>query len=258
MATKKTKPTTAKKTTSPKSTAVKTKKASSKSKVLTPSVKETSTPVSTPTSAAKRRFPDLKVRRLYLIAALVIIALIGLLVYYRQLFVVAIVNGQPITRLAYIQETEGVYLQDQRVTAGKQALNQLVTKTLLYQEAQRRHITVSDKEVNDEVNNTRKMLEKQNQKLEEALTLQGDSLPAYEDRIRTQKLIQKLIGNITVSDKEVDDYIKQNEANLQGLTGDDLKNQVKQTLQSQKSNEKLQALIQSLQQKAKVNYFISQ
>ncbi len=255
MATKKTKPSTAKKTTSPKTNAAKTKRTPSKSTVVTSSVKDTPPASSTP---SRRRFPDLKVRRLYLIAALVIIALIGLIVYYRQLFVVAIVNGQPITRLTYIQETEGVYLQDQRVTAGKQALNQLVTKTLLYQEAARRHISVSEKEVNDEVNNTRKMLEKQNQKLEEALTLQGDSLPAYEDRIRTQKLIQKLIGKVTVSDKEVDDYIKQNEANLQGLSGDDLKNQVKQTLESQKSNEKLQALIQSLQQKAKVTYFISQ
>ena len=255
MATKKTKPSTAKKTTSPKSVAANSKKSPSKSKVVTPAIKET--PVVSQTSSP-RKLPNLKVRRLYIIAALVIIALIGLAVYYRRLFVVAIVNGQPITRLTYIQETEGVYLQDQRVTAGKQALNQLVTKTLLYQEAARRHISVSDKEVTDEVNNTRKMLEKQNQKLEEALTLQGDSLPAYEDRIRIQKLIQKLIGNITISDKEVDDYIKQNEANLQGLTGDDLKNQVKQTLQSQKSNEKLQALIQSLQQKAKVTYFITQ
>ncbi len=257
MATKKTKPSTAKKTTSPKSVTQTAKKSSSKSTVSTPVLKENSTTTTSTSTSLKRRLPDLKVRRLYLIAALVIIALIGLVIYYRQLFVVAMVNGQPITRLAYIQEIEGVYLQDQRVTAGKQALNQLVTKTLLNQEAQRRNITVSDKEVNDEVNNTRKMLEKQNQKLEEALTLQGDSLPAYEDRIRTQKLIQKLIGTIAVSDKEVDDYIKQNEANLQGLTGNDLKNQVKETLQSQKSNEKLQALIQSLQQKAKVNYFIS-
>ncbi len=254
MATKKTKPATPKKTTSPKSAPVRARKSVTKTKTA-PVVKETAVP--TPT-ALKRRLPEIKVRRLYIIAALVIIALIGLLVYYRRLFVVAIVNGQPITRLSYIQETEGVYLQDQRVTAGKQALNQLVTKTLLYQEAARRHMSVSDKEVNDEVANTRKMLEKQNQKLEEVLALQGDSLPAYEDRIRTQKLIKKLIGNVTVSDKEVDDYIKQNEANLQGLTGDDLKNQVKQTLESQKSNEKLQALIQSLQQKAKVTYFISQ
>ncbi len=255
MATKKTKPSSAKKTTSPKSVTPTSKKTSTKSTVSTPVVKDNS---STPATSLRKRLPNLKVRRLYLIAALVVIALIGLVVYYRQLFVVAIVNGQPITRLAYVQETEGVYLQDQRVTAGKQALNQLVTKTLLNQEAQRRNIAVTDKEVSDEVNNTRKMLEKQNQKLEEALTLQGDSLSAYEDRIRTQKLIQKLIGTITVTDKEVDDYIKQNEANLQGLTGDDLKNQVKQTLESQKSNEKLQALIQSLQQKAKVNYLISQ
>jgi len=254
MATKKTKPSIAKKTTSPKIAVTKATKAPVKESPKSVVHKEIS-PVASKTSTIK--IPKFKVRKLYIILAVIVIALIGLMVYYRQLFVVAIVNGQPITRLSYMQEVEGVYLQDQRVTAGKQALNQLVTKTLLYQEAQKRHITVTDKEVNDEVSNTRKMLEKQKQKLEEALTLQGDSLPAYEDRIRTQKLIQKLVGKITVTDKEIDEYIKQNEANLQGLTGDDLKNQVKQTLESQKSNEKLQALIQSLQQKAKVTYLIS-
>lgn len=258
MATKKTKPTTAKKTTSPKTTTPKAAKKTTPRKTSPAPEKADTTPsvISSPVRSSVR--PPMKVRKLYILLAAVVIALIGLAIYYRRVFVVAMVNGQPITRLAYMNETESVYLQDQRVTAGKQALNQLVTKTLLKQEADRRHITVSEKEVNDEVANTRKMLDKQGQKLEDALALQGDSLPAYEDRIRTQKLIQKLVGNVTVSDKEIDDYINQNKSSFpQELTGDDLKTQVKQTLQSQKSNEKLQSLIQSLQQKAKVTYFIA-
>lgn len=261
MATKKTKPTPAKKTTSSKSAPKKTTKKTTltKSTASPEKVKAEESVASTPTSSSARRLRGLKVRKLYIILAIIVIALVGLAVYYRKLFVVAVVNGQPISRLAYINETDSVYLQDQRVTAGKQALNQLVTKTLLEQEAKRRHITVSDKEVMDEVENTRKMLQKQGQKLEDALALQGDSLPAYEDRIRTQKLIQKLVGNVTVSDKEIDDYINQNKSSLPtDLSESDLRSQVKQTLESQKSNDKLQSLIQSLQQKAKVTYYIPQ
>ncbi|CAN5147830.1 hypothetical protein BH09PAT1_BH09PAT1_8050 [soil metagenome] len=259
MATKKTKPSSGKKTTSPKSSATKTAKRTTPTKAAVVSDSAVST-TATPTSSSTRstsRMP-FKVRRLYLVIALVVIALAGLIAYYRSAFVVAVVNGQPISRLAYMHETESVYLQDQRVTAGKQALNQLVTKTLLEQEASRRHISVSDKEVSDEVTNTRNMLKKQGQKLEDALALQGDTLSAYEDRIRTQKLIQKLVGTVTVSDKEINDSTTQNKSSLpQDLTGNDLKTQVKQTLESQKSNEKLQALIQSLQQKAKVTYLVS-
>ncbi len=259
MATKKTKPTTAKKTTSPKKTSPKPAKKVTPKKSTSPDVVESSEPVKTTSSTTRSSRPALKVRKLYITLVLLLIALVGLAVYFKSLFVVALVNGQPISRLALINETSSVYLQDQRVTAGKQAMNQLVTKTLLEQEAKRRNITVSDKEVQSEVDNTRKMLQKQGQKLEDALSLQGDSLPAYEDRIRTQKLIQKLVGNVTVSDKEIDDYINQNKASLPvELTGNDLRTQVKASLQQQKSNEKLQSLIQSLQQKAKVTYFAQQ
>lgn len=260
MPSKKIKPAPSKRTTSPKTPVVKTRKVSSEPKATSP-VNEISSKVFDLKKKGlldfKKRLPNVKVKKTYIILGLIIITLVGLIVYYRRVFIVAIVNGQPITRLAYINEAEGVYLQDQRVTAGKQALNQLVTKTLLEQEAAKRNISVSDKEVQDEVAKTRKMLEEQKQKLEDALALQGDSLSAYESRIRTQKLIQKLIGKVAVTEKEVEDYIKQNEASLQGLSGDDLKNQVKQTLESQKSSEKLQTLIQDLQKKAKVTYFIS-
>lgn len=201
----------------------------------------------------------IKVRRRTVIIALIAIALIGLTVYYRSLFVVATVNGQPITRLSYIQETEAVYVPDARVTAGKQAMNQIITKTLLSQEANRRHITVSDKEINDSVAKTRKSLEKSGQTLESALALQGDSLPAYKARIKIQMILDKLVGTITVSDKEIADYIEKNKASLPTDASEaDLKAQAKESLRQQKYSEKVQALISGLQQKAKITYLIPQ
>lgn len=203
--------------------------------------------------------PRIKIKRRTVIITLVIIALIGLAVYYRSLFVVATVNGQPISRLAYIQETEAVYVPDARVTAGKQAMNQIITKTLLSQEANRRHITVGDKEINDSVAKTRKSLEKSGQTLESALALQGDSLPAYKARIKIQMILDKLVGTITVSDKEIADYIEKNKASLPTDASEaDLKSQAKESLRQQKYSEKVQALISGLQQKAKITYLIPQ
>ncbi|HVZ58846.1 MAG TPA: SurA N-terminal domain-containing protein [Patescibacteria group bacterium] len=256
------------KTTTAKST--KTTKSSAKTKTSrarvssTPKTTEVTpmplvdTTFETSTLSSNKRL-RLKVKRSRIIIALIVIAIIGLAVYYRSLFVVAIVNGQPITRLSYIQEAESVYIPDARVTAGKQAMNQLVTKALLYQEANRRHITVSDKEVNDEVDQTRKSLEKSGQTLESALALQGDTLAAYKDRIKIQKILDKLVGPITVTDKEITDYIAKNKDSLpQDLSASDMKSQVKSTLTQQKYNDKVQSLIQGLQQKAKINYLIAQ
>jgi len=197
----------------------------------------------------------LRVKKPQLIVGAVAIVLVGLAIYYRSVFVVAMVNGQPITRLAYMHETESVYIPDARVTAGKQALNQLVTKTLLFQEADKRKIVITEKMVDDEVATTRKSLEKSNQKLEEALSSQGDTLPAYRERIKIQKLIEKLVGDVVITDKEIADYMEKNKESIpQTADANEIKDQIKETIKQQKYNEKLQALIQSLQQKAKVSY----
>lgn len=239
----------------------KTKKVSKKSSSHTATVLESSAKAQIGENLKKteKSVGSLRVKRRSIILGAIVIALIGLLVYYRHLFVVALVNGQPITRLSYIQETESVYIPDARVTAGKQALNQIITKTLIYQEAKRRNISVTEKEVNDEVAKTRKNLEKSGQKLETALELQGDSLEAYQERIKLQKLLEKLVGNISISDKEITDYIEKNKDALgQEISEEELKKQVSESLKQQKFNEKIQSLLQNLQQKAKITYFIKQ
>lgn len=197
-----------------------------------------------------------KVKKKTLAIGLIVIAVLGLAVYFRNVFVVAVVNGQPISRLSYINETEAVYLSDARVTAGKQALNQLVTKTLIYQEASKRNIVISDKEVDAEVATVRKTVEK-SQKLEDALAAQGDTLKAYRERIRIQKMLEKLVGKVTVVDKDVTDYIEKNKSTLpQDLSEAELKKQVRSSLEQQKFSEKVQTLITDLQKKAKVSYMV--
>lgn len=251
-----TKTTTIKSKSSPKSP-VKSSKAvvAKKTLISKKSVVTVKAPISTPGLHKAGAITFLRVKKPQLIVGAVVIVLIGLAIYYRSIFVVAMVNGQPITRLAYMHETESVYIPDARVTAGKQALNQLVTKTLLFQEASKRNIVITEKMVDDEVATTRKSLEKSSQKLEEALSTQGDTLPAYRERIKIQKLIEKLVGDVVITDKEIADYMEKNKDSIpQTADINAIKNQVKETIKQQKYNEKLQALIQSLQQKAKVSY----
>lgn len=232
--------------TARKSTAVKTKPQAQHV--------ETTTTTSQPTSTTNRqfRFSAFKVKRAYLISAVVIVVLLALAFFFRSLFVVAIVNGQPITRLAYINELEQ--------TAGKQAMNSLVTKTLIQQEAKKNNVSVSNSEVDAQIKTIQDNLAKQGQQLDSVLALQGMTMPALREQIYLQKLVEKMVGkNITVSDKEISDYIDKNKDSLpQTASQADLKKQVHDQIYQQKLNDKVQTWIQGLQQKAKVSYLISQ
>ncbi len=199
-----------------------------------------------------KKLPSLKIKRSYLIGGIIIILLIGLAVYYRSLFIVAMVNGQPVSRLAYIQEMEKM--------SGKQALNSLITKTIILQEARKRNISVTNQEIDQEMKKIEDNLSKQGQKLDTILQLQGMNRESLREQVYFQKLIEKMVGkDIKVSDQEVNDYIASNKSTLpQDIKEEDLKKQVREQLRQQKLNEKVQTWIKDLQEKAKVTYFINQ
>lgn len=191
------------------------------------------------------------ISRKWVITAGVIIVVIALLYVMRSWFVVAFVNGQPITRYALIQELER--------QGGKQTLNTLVTKALIQQEANKQHVTVSDKEVDNEINKIKASVEKQGQKLDQLLSAQGMTMDALKEQVRTQKLVEKMLGkNIIVTDKEVNDYIEQNKSTFpEGTDPNMMKSQVKDQLRQQKLSTKIQSWLQDLQAKAKINYLVN-
>src|SRR5258706_15504399 len=113
---------------------VTTKKPAPKISVKTRTQVQSAAVVSKPTE--KKSVPTknrvLKTRKAYLILAAVIVAL-GILLYTgRGLFVAAVVNGQPISRLSIIQESEK--------QSGKQALETIVRNTLIEQEAHKANV----------------------------------------------------------------------------------------------------------------------
>lgn len=193
---------------------------------------------------------SLKVKRSYILTLLGIFVVVAILFLGRNLLVAALVNGQPISRLSVVRELEK--------QGGKQALDSLVTKQLIIQEARKKNITVSQKEIDDELKAIQTNLEKQGQKLDQVLALQGMTKEQLVEQIKLQKMLEKMVGKIEVTDKEIDDYLNENKDSLpQDQDDKTLKENIKKSLLQQKLNEKAQALFENLRKSAKINYFVN-
>ena len=199
--------------------------------------------------AVEKKAP-VKIRKKYLIAALVFVVL-GFLVYtFRSVFVAAVVNGYPVSRLEVVREAEK--------QNGKQVLNTVIRNTLIEQEAKKQHVTVSEKEVTDEIKKVEANLSKQGQKLDQVLAMQGMTKEDLRKLIRLDKLVGKMVGkDVKISDKEVDEYL---EANKDSLPEDQdpaqLRKAVRTQLQQQQLNQKVRLWLDNLQSKAKIIYFV--
>lgn len=194
--------------------------------------------------------PSVRMKRSYMLGVLGIIILLGLLYLLRGWFVVAIVNGQPISRMSVIRDLEK--------QSGKQILNSHITRALIFQEARKQNITISDDEVNTEMKKYDENFKKQGQSLDQVLTLQGMTRKDLEDQIKIQKMIEKMLGkDVKIADKEIDDYIEKNKESLpENAKPEELRANVKQQLFQQKLNEKVRVWIEDLQKKAQIMYFV--
>lgn len=196
------------------------------------------------------KFP-VKINKLQALILIAILVVIGILYNFKSLFIVATVNGEPISRISIVKELEK--------QGGKQTLNSLITKTLVLQEAKKQNVTVSNDEVNNELKKVEDSVSKRGQKLDDVLSLQGTTRLEFIGQIRMQKMVEKMIGkDIKVTDKEIDDYMEKNKEFIQeGTDSADLRNNVKEQLNQQKLGDKFQKWLSDLQKNAKINYFVN-
>lgn len=181
---------------------------------------------------------------------ILILVILGLLYLTKGFFVAAVVNGDPISRYAVVRELE----REQ----GKAALDWLVTKSLILQEARRRKVSVSTKEVEQEYGKMSKSMVAQGQTLDQVLALQGMSKQNFKDRVRVSKLIEKMFEKeVVVTDKEVEDFLEKNKESIpENADPVKLKASVRQQLKSQKIDQKGNDLVAKLKKQAKVFYFV--
>jgi len=161
--------------------------------------------------------------------------------------IVATVNGQPVTRIQLINQLEK--------KDGKTVLQSIVTEQLILQEAKKRNVSVSEGDVKAEIANIEKSISAQGQNIDTLLAQQGMTRADLNDQVKIQLLLKKMVGSdVKITDKEVDDYIEQNKEAMPAEITPAIRDQVKQQLEQQKLNEKIQAFVANLQSKAKIDY----
>lgn len=114
------------------------------------------------------------------------LALIGLLYYFKANLVVAIVNGKPVWRVSYTQEINRM--------AGKQALESLLTKTMIMQEAKKQKVVVANVEIDEEIKKAEEYSQQQGMTLDQLLELQGMKKEDLISTIKLNKLVEKMAG----------------------------------------------------------------
>ncbi len=247
----KNKKTSIKKTAPAKSSRVNTSKRSTKNKssnhpINIENVTEQSVGVKpVDHSHIKNRLNSMQIKRSYIIAVLAAIVVLVIVYSIRSWFVAALVNGQPIYRLDVINQLEQQY--------GDQEMQSLVTQALIKQEANKRHITVSQQEINSQMTTIENNLKKQGETLDSALQQQHMTKQQLTDQIVLQQEIQKMVGNVNVTDQQVKDYMNQNKGSLPAGT---TASQVKQQLQQQELQQKEQQFVTDLQTHAHITSWV--
>jgi foldase protein PrsA len=160
------------------------------------------------------------------------------------------VNGQFITRISLIRELEK--------QGGRDVLDSLVIKAIIFQEAKKKGIGVSDEEINAEVSRIEQIVSSQGSTLDEALALQGQNRADFIEQIKVQKLVEKILADkIIVTDEEAQKYFEDNK----DLFGEDAKYEdaaenAKNQLMQEKLSSAYQSWIGEARGAASINYFV--
>lgn len=202
----------------------------------------------TATKTAKK--PPFKMDKRTTIIVLVAVAVIGIFLACKSLFIAATVNGTPISRLSVIKELEKA--------SGQQALDVLITQKLIETEVNKAGIVVSQADVDAEIEMIEKQIMAQGSTLKEALAQQNVAEDDFRTEILRQKKIEKLLADkLTVTDEEVTQYISLSKAATPaGMSEDDFKNQIREQLKNQKFNKEAEKWITALKAQASISYYV--
>ena len=191
-----------------------------------------------------------KQKKKYFIFGCIAVLVLILLFVLRSFFVAALVNGEPITRIAIVSQLEK--------QQGKQTLDALITETLIRQELKKQHITVPQSAVNSEIAKIETMLAGQHQTLDQALKAQGMTKAELEKQLMLQKQLEVLLSKgVTISNEEIQNYMTQNQASMPAATDSAaFEQEVRQQIIQQKIGQKYQSWIDNLKKQAHITYFV--
>lgn len=189
-------------------------------------------------------------KRKYGVIIIAVLILSLFLYFFRGLFLVALVNNKPITRLSLIRRLEK--------ESGQATLENLVIKELILQEARKRGVSISQEDVQEEIDNITEIIEAQGTSLEDALSMQGQTIDDLIENIKIQKTAEEILKDeIQVSDEEVLEYFEENKEFYEDKEFIDLEEEIKEQLSQEKLQVKFSELLENLKNESDIKYLVT-
>lgn len=178
------------------------------------------------------------------------VAILGLLGYlFRDRIFAATINGKPIFRYELNQKMTKTY--------GKETLENLIVEKLIAEEAAKNNVVVTEQEIEDEVNRISESLGPDT-KLEDVLSFQGMTLEDLKEQLRLKIQVNKILNNeVTVSDEEINDYVKNNAQMLTATDSAEQKNEARDLLMEQKINQAFATWIDEVIKNSKITRYLN-
>lgn len=182
---------------------------------------------------------------------LALVAIVALGAWWgRSLFVAAVVDGEPISRLAVIRELEK--------RSGGQALDTMVIKKIILKRALERGVSISSEDVAKEITTLEGRMAEQGTTLDAALAEQGMTLDQFKEQIILQKALEKILEDkVAVSDEEVAKYLSETKAvKPAAMTEEEFDSKVREQIKGQKFGTEVETWLTEQKQKANIQYFV--
>lgn len=180
-----------------------------------------------------------------LVAVLLVVALAlaGLFLFNRGLFLAGVINSRVVTTPEFYSKLAK--------SGGEATFDSIVRDTLIRQEAQKKNITVSDQEIDERIKKIEDRLGGK-EALDQALSQSRVTLKDLRDQVASQALAEKILENdIKVSEEEITKFMEENKQTTEGQSRDNIKEQ----LQSQKFNERFNTWYEELKKNAQISKY---
>jgi len=189
-----------------------------------------------------------KVNFKQLIPLLLVLLVVAGLYYYRSEFVVATVNGKPITRHQMLTEFEK--------NGADQVLDSIVIQTLIKQKVKEEGIEISNEDIAAEIKNIKELVESQGLEFNQALEMQGLTMEELISQVMLQKQLEKLLESSVpaVTEEEVQAFITENAAYFETIPVEEQLKQAEEQIKQQKVGETASKYIEDLKTEAKIKY----
>lgn len=180
----------------------------------------------------------------------IVIVALGLLllaIYKKEWIIAATVNGSPISNL----ELQMRMNQQFRT----QTLNQLVNEKIIFDEAAKNNVVVTDTEIDRKISEIEAGVGGA-EALNAMLSQQGQNRDSIRQQLKLQVAIEKLYTkDATISAQEVEEFVDQNKEQLKATDSASQQKEAEEILRSQKLSQIFSLKFQELRSKAKIQIF---